>query len=312
MSVILLSLLACGDPDAPPPPTEVDAEVQQAPQARPEGPPGVHNAVSQMPRGPDPSGKYLRLARSDDGLTWTPQEGVLATAASSPNLTVINGAPVVLFVEHGEYLAQVPLTGGPSTRVALDAGDGLVVDPHVVALPDGGYRLYFIQQPREHDPGARLENEVRSARSADGRTWTVEAGVRMKGLLVDPDVVPLREGGWRMFLTQDAVNVKSARSADGLDFEPEPGLRMTGGGVTSTLQVDDGWRMYFHSPGGIGLSLSDDGETFHPTRDLLVRPDTRGGAVLGVESPSVLVRDGVWWMVYAAYGPEAMKEPAPR
>lgn len=292
MILLLLACTAGGDPapepDPPPPPT--------------------------LNRGPDPSFKVLMVARSDDGLRWTPQPGVLAEAASSPDLVVVEGVPTVFYVEHGERLARVPLAGGRPEPVAVEAA-GLVVDPDVVALPEGGYRLYFIAQPRELDPGHGLRNTVSSARSPDGRTWTVEPGARLEGELVDPEVVALPDGAWRLYATRAPNEVISATSADGLRFTPEPGPRLGGGGVTCTVPDEAGWRVYFHDAGGVSVARGD-GLRYGPPERLLTPaqvPAASGyGRWRGVESPAVLHHDGAWWMVFSAYDERAWGPPPPR
>ncbi|MCB9742932.1 MAG: hypothetical protein H6741_05475 [Alphaproteobacteria bacterium] len=338
--MILTLLLACGvaPPEAP---TAEPTQATQAPPRAPGGGPtpgphaggpqaggpqaggpqaggpqaGGHDAPpAEMFRGPDPSDKVMFRARSADGLRWERLPEPLAPAASSPNLSLIGGEPVVIFVEHGEHLARVPLEGGAPERLQLSGleaqgldPEGLIVDPHVSALGGARYRLYFIYQPRELDPGARLRNEVRSALSSDdGDTWVVEPGVRVSGGAVDPDVVPLPEGGWRMYLTEGAMTVTSAVSQDGLSWTAEPGARFQGGGVTSTLQVDDAWWMYFHTPGGIARASSLDGQRFDAPSDALLRPE---GEEWGVESPSVLKLGDTWWMVGSSYARSALDDP---
>lgn len=315
---LLLALAGCGDPNTPPPGLTQGPVPGNVPTPGDEGPalaaPVNHGT---MHRGPDPSDKLMFKAQSADGQSWERDGEPLAEAASSPNLTVLGGEPVVIFVEHGERLAQVPLSGGEPKPLAISgfeaAGlkpDGLVVDPHVIHLGEGEHRLFFIYQPKELDPGARMENEVRSALSTDeGATWVVEPGVRFGGNIVDPDVVPLPDGRWRMFVTQDAVHVKSAISTDSLSWEPELGLRFRGGGVTSTVRDGETWRMYFHNPSGVAQASSADGLAFSAPTAPLLRPQ---GEEMGVESPSVLKIDGTWWMIYSSYEKAALNEPERR
>lgn len=258
------------------------------------GPPGAVGPASVHPRD-----KTLRSASSPDGVGWTPDPGVLAAGGSSPCLAVVGGRPRVFFVQDGESLREVDLAGGPSRPVAVaGAAAGLAVDPHVVAI-DGAYRLYYLWGAGG-DPGAGAVNEIHSARSADGLSWEREPGVRWRGRAVDPDVVALPGGGWRMYLTSGAREVVSARSSDGLEFVEEPGLRLSGGGVTSTVRVADGWWMFLHRPTDwpprLYRATSSDGLTFVAS----------GGALLeGAESPSVAFVDGTWRMAFSS-------PPAPR
>ena len=200
----------------------------------------------------------------------------------------------VFFVHEGNHVARIPWQGGPVEDLAFE-GPGLVVDPHVVGLPDGSWRLYYIFQDKPMDPGQAPQNEVRSARSQDGHAWTREPGVRVTSPAVDPDVVALPDGTWRMYLTRNAADVLSFRSPDGLTFTQEPGQRLSGGGVTSTLWVQDQWWQFFHRRYRIFVARSADGLQFlaHPNPLLEPAPE-------GVESPSVVhTPDAGWRMVYA-------------
>lgn len=289
--MILALFLACGDPDQPP-----------------KGQPPAATQPAGMLRGPDPSAKTLYRARSGDGARWERQEGVYAEAASSPQLVVVEGEAWTYYVEHGEYVVRKALRGGEVERLDLPSEPGLVVDPCVVRLGPEDYRLYTIFQPEALDPGALPESLIRSARSRDGLRWTPEPGERLRGPYVDPDVVAV-EGGWRMFLTRGATEVLSAFSADGLRWAMEPGVRLQGGGVSSTALHGGVWWMFFHEPGGIGLARSTDGLTFTGLTRGLLRAE---GGAMGVESPTVLEHEGAWWMVYASYTAEAMRELGPR
>lgn len=242
----------------------------------------------------NPRNKRLRRATSPDGLGWTPLPDVLAESASSPQLVSLAGVDTVFFVRDGNHVARIPWEGGPVEDLSFE-GPGLVVDPHVVGLPDGTWRLYYIFQDKPMDPGQAPQNEVRSARSPDGHTWTREPGVRVTTPAVDPDVVALPDGTWRMYLTRNAADVLSYRSQDGLRFTEEPGQRLAGGGVTSTLWAQERWWQFFHQRYRIFVAWSADGLQFqpHPTPLLEPAPD-------GVESPTVAWdRDTGWRMVYA-------------
>lgn len=256
-------------------------------------------AAPLAPGAVDPNLKSLRRARSADGRSWQVEPGVLASQASAPDLVVVDGRAWVYFVHRGERLARVPLDGGEVELLAVEVGRGLVVDPDLVALPEGGLRLYFVHQEQELDPGAQgRHNRILTATSADGRSFVVDPEPALEGAFVDPDVVPLPGGGWRMYLTEDAQRVRSARSDDGRRFTLEPGVRLQGGGVTCSLPTDAGGvRTWFHERWGIRRADSSDGLSFGPSALVLSGADL--GPDLAAESPAVLERDGVAWMVLA-------------
>ena len=254
--------------------------------------------------GINPSEKYLLVAHSDDGVNWSRTSEVLVSGASSPHLMLLNNTPTVFFVQDGKHLATVPLEGGPVTPIAM--GDTVAVDPHVIDLDEGGFRMFFVEPPSLFDPGVASENTIRTALSTDGVVWNVEPESRIVGPYVDPDVVALPDGQHRMYLTQGG-RVLSAQSPDGQTFAIEAGLRQPIGGVTSVVEHPDGWWMFTTHEGRIWKSSSTNGLDFDAPQVVLSGiPDTIDGG--GVESPSVLHHDGKWWMVYASW-PAQMLPP---
>ncbi len=263
---------------------------------RPSGPP-----LEGEFRPEDPRWKRVFTASSSDGVHWESRDGVLASSASSPQLLRVGEQLRVYFVDHGRSIAWVPFEGGETTLVDVEGLEGgLQVDPCVVPLPEGGSRMYLVHHPAEADPGFAGHNRILSARSDDGEGWTLEAGVRLEGAWVDPDVVALPEGGLRMFLTRTSREVGSARSDDGLDFEVEEGLRFGAGGVTSTMHDGSDWWMYFHESGTLGRASSTDGRSFAQAEPLALAPPEGGPWML--ESPSVL-RDGERWLMTYVVAP---------
>jgi len=300
--------VGCGSgelPEEPAPVVSTQIEQEPTPQVL-RDPPGQGQY-----RPEDPYWKKLFRARSSDGLAWTALPEPLAAQASSPQLVLVHGEPRVWFVSGGRSLAWVPFAGGDPQPVEIEGiGEGMQVDPHLLALPQGGHRLYFLYQELLRDPAQGVENQVLSARSPDGAGWIAEPGVRLAGSFVDPDLVVLAEGGVRMYLTRDAREIKSASSADGLSFELEQGTRMVGGGVTSTLLVDDEWWMYFQDGGSLGLARSTDGLEFGSATPVAVQGASHDGVAL-LESPTVLRHGDQWLMVYAVAVPPGADDLPP-
>jgi hypothetical protein len=258
---------------------------------------GLERPAEAVFRVGDPRWKQAWTASSGDGLAWTPGEAVLARAASSPNLVEVEGQLRVYFVHDGRSIAWLPYEGGEVQHLRIDGIDGgMSVDPCVLPLDGGGYRLYFVHHPELMDPGMGAHNRVLSARSDDGERWSLEPGVRIEGSFVDPDVVVLPDGEHRMYLTRNTREVLSALSRDGLDFELEPGSRFEAGGVTSTLHDGESWRMYFHESGALGMARSADPASFDEPRRIEL-PEPENGP-WQIESPSVLRTQGRYLMVY--------------
>jgi len=255
--------------------------------------------------GVDPRRKFIMAARSADGLHWKKDGKVLLRSASTPQVAVVKGEPVILFVRGGRDLESARLLGGTwrARPLAIDGEPtGMCVDPDAVAIP-GGWRLYYTWQARQTDPGAGADNEVHSALSTDFLHWKKEEGARFGGKgVVDPDVVRLGRGT-RMYFTKDTSSILSAFSADGLTFLEEKGRRIELGCVSCTVRTSRGFRTYFHrfiagKPAVLACD-SRDGVTFADERIVLSAGD--GDDREGAESPSVARLADGWLMVYVSY-----------
>jgi hypothetical protein len=212
----------------------------------------------------------------------------------------------------------------PGVVVAPPATDGewKALTPNVVALPSGGFRLYYTLSGPGRDYGP-TRAAVLSCFSSDGLTWEPEAGERIGPFGVDaavrvvcPDVVPIpafEGGGWRMYLEGQPADprasvIVSARSSDGLEWEPEPGLRFSGPrryGSPRVVVVSDSpgaairYRMYFHSYS-------------HP---LVIAPDAGNHIVSAVsrdglsfvEEPGVRIAQEGPLQTFAVYAPEVLR-----
>ncbi|MDE0220748.1 MAG: hypothetical protein OXJ90_15900 [Spirochaetaceae bacterium] len=164
------------------------------------------------------------------------------------------------------------------------------VSPRVMRLGDGTYRMYYTQiLPRAGNPtGANdygnATTRILSANSADGATWSPDAGVRLSAAdggagdfrVVSSEVGPAADGSGRLRMyfeccpgSQEVQNsIRSAVSDDGLAWEVEPGdrLRVEGSNIMAPriLFLGDGrLRMYVTQRGvGIVSAISHDGMTF--------------------------------------------------
>ena len=152
-------------------------------------------------------------------------------------------------------------TPEPGTRCNLFACIG--GQPGLVALPDGGWRLYF-----NHPDG------FYSAVTQDGLTFTADPGVRLRfadfpvrpGMEVTgAHVTKAKEGGWRMYFSERFAGIPqpgprprvfSAHSADLLSWTPDPGMRVPDAIRPFVLQLGDGSYQMFAvnmaQPTGIG------------------------------------------------------------
>ena len=204
-----------------------------------------------------------------------------------------------------------------------------VVTPNVVALPEGGYRMYYTQiLPREGFPvGANdydnSTTRILSAVSMDGLAWSPEAGVRLSAeqggagdfRVVSPEVVPLadKSGGWRMYFECNpgpqavASSLRSAVSADGLTWVVESGVRLGGDGSYNSprlIFLNDGrCRLYCGDRGrGIVSALSEDGGlTFVLEPGLRIAQESPYEALTAFAPEVLSIEGGGYRMYYAGY-----------
>lgn len=202
--------------------------------------------------------------------------------------------------------------------------------PNVVALPGGGYRMYYTS----FAPGVTEDDHdghILSASSPDCSSWTPDPGVRIDLhaphatlRTLCPDVVPMPGGGYRMYYearSPDAPTViLSATSADGLDWTLEDGVRISDGvwswGTPRCVyfETDRGleYRLYFHHysfPMVSGLdarnhivsAVSSDGLDFEMEPGVRVAQETER-ETFAVYSPDVVrLGDGTFRMYFAAW-----------
>lgn len=203
-----------------------------------------------------------------------------------------------------------------------------VVSPRVLALPGGGFRMYYSQiLPRPGFPAGandydNASTRILSAFSSDGQSWIPEPGVRLapqeggagEFRVVSSEVVPVGDGQrLRMYFeccegSQAATNsIRSAMSLDGLNWSMDPGVRVASEGHNYAspriLFLDDGrCRMYLLDRGlGIISLLSQDGLEFHQESGLRIAQDGPYDSLCAFAPEIVRVADGGYVMYYAGY-----------
>jgi hypothetical protein len=207
------------------------------------------------------------------------------------------------------------------------------VSPRVVALPGGGYRLYYTQLlARSGFPSGAVDydqstSRILSAFSTDGSAWTLEPGVRLSAAaggagdfrVVSSEVVPIdaQAGAWRMYYEccrgpQTTGNeILSARSADGgLTWTREPGVRWgNGDGNFSAPRIQflagQKMRLLMNERGkGIISALSNDGGlTFTAEPGLRIAQDGPADSHAAFAPEIVQVGADQFVMYYAGYAP---------
>ncbi len=165
-------------------------------------------------------------ALSTDGLVWTREKGVRLTdknqfgqaIAASPN--VVRTAQGELFCYYGD---------GNTVKAAISKDQGVTwskrtltgfpqasVDPSVIIMTDGVWRMYFaVSESTDH----LLNSRIMSARSTNGLDWSVEKGARVVAdkkatQVLDPDIIMVSMGKMRLYYVQLDKGVIDGKGAN--------------------------------------------------------------------------------------------------
>jgi hypothetical protein len=153
----------------------------------------------------------------------------------------------------------VRYSGGPT--------DGGIVSAFDISKENDNFlRMYYVADWNG-------KNNVRTATSEDGgQTWTFERGNicgddsagGAPNTYVDPDIVKLPGGGYKLYTKKGADKIYSFSSSDGVNFTIDSGIRIQAsqfsGGVTDLLDPDtiifpdNSMRVFFGAMGGTPLS----------------------------------------------------------
>ena len=204
--------------------------------------------------------------------------------------------------------------------------------PGVVALPGGGYRLFYTAVGPDK-PFVDCQGYIVSAISADGLTFEVEPGIRVAPdpgrpelslRALAPSVTPIA-GGWRMYYegrgpADRPTVIASAVSADLLRWRIEPGVRVAGPercGAPRFLPLGDpsrgggaGRLFHFRADDGpprwnaVYSAVTEDGLSF--TGEPGVRMASRTGVLdsSGITAAEVIAPDKPgepWVLIYSAW-----------
>jgi len=218
-----------------------------------------------------------------------------------------------------------------------------ILTPNVIRLPSGGYRMYYTGLSFGAASAYKdSEGYILSAVSDDGAAWRKEPGIRLNAhprqatrRVLCPDVVPLPNGGFRMYfearVPDQPSRILSAVSKDGLRWEPEPGVRFGDGKWSygsprciyirppSGAPASTVWcRLYFHHyswPMRSGLdaqnhivsAVSPDGLDFAPEPGVRIaqESDLENYAVY---APEILrLGGGTYRMYYAGWSDQPLR-----
>lgn len=211
--------------------------------------PAPVRAQDRPPGGVPQGGPYVHKicsASSDDGLTWTRDEGVRLEHASVPCAVAVGDRVFLYYVDADRGPGRFESTGCAVSTDGLRfekqsfALAGLpsekALDPCVLRDPAGKFRLYYYAC--ERDPGARGTHPVRVALSDDGFRFADRGEAFRREGLVDPDVF-LFKNTWFMYVFGKG-NTVIATSRDGFTFEYAQELDLRGFGTVAPVALDDG------------------------------------------------------------------------
>ncbi len=232
----------------------------------------VSDITPKSGKGTPPSGSSdggpwstrMMLATSTDGKTFKRTNEVVSDQAGVPNAFVDReGRLRLAYIDWGNgniIATAVRNTDGHwayrrilfSPALTTDKPDP--VDPSIVKLADGSYRLFFM-----------LKGKFLSAHSQDGFVFTPDEGERFpyEKPLYDPAVVETKTG-WLLWANIGSSTFAWGKSSDGLNFIASPDLfRLDGKSMTvwSAAQVSGGYRISGGLEGtpGIASAFSVDG-----------------------------------------------------
>ena len=242
----------------------------------------------------------IYLASSGDGLTFI-GERFFVQHAGVPNLLLTNDDKIVATFQYFSYEEETLFdrivytvsddygqTWSPVKPIKFDTRydkGSPPVDPTLVQLGDGRYRLYYTFQ----EPGTQYAALYSSSSTILDGVFDDE-GVQLSttSMLLDPAVV-FYDGMWHHYtVNHEGSGSLHSVSSDGLGFTLEENIlsdyQFLGGAI-----VDDGKLMFYGTGNGVVLAESDDGYVFRKVKE---------GVADGADPGIVKLPDGSYLIVY--------------
>jgi hypothetical protein len=263
----------------------------------------------------------LMIATSNDGLAWIRTNQILSDQADVPDAIIgARGWIFVYYVTWAEevrnrIVAAISPDNGMSwvykkVNIANVPGEWAPpVDPDVVLLDNGDFRLYFTSDP---DGAGPTKPGTYSAISGDGLNFTLESGARfaVEGReVLDPTLLKIG-GVWHYFAGGVGGGVNyHATSADGLNFTRALDVQIDKLMFANGIAVPGGYRFYcfdVESPPAhsIWSVFSTDGGTWEMEEKILDVDVAAGLESVFVRDPAVVrLPDGTYLMFYTTLIP---------
>jgi len=240
-------------------------------------------------------GSVLRIARSTDGLRFTPVAQPLFEGGSSPALEQLPDGDLILVFDH--EIPPVKGTRCESLRISRSQDEGRTwstpdclrlggrgvsrrVPRHgdVIARSDGAIQLYFVANARSAAGRSKGDRStvIRSAISRDGSRFEVvdDIALRCRGLVEPQAATVQRDRSFVMFLSErngaafdknqgDPSRTLRAVSRDGRRFARTAPVEFDGEfNVTDLVTEERGLRAYGWNSRGVVSYRSADGSTW--------------------------------------------------
>lgn len=291
-------------------------------------PKGEQPTKGEMPEQGETSGSTMLSthqiwsASSEDGLTWT-YDNILAVDQASVSIPLLlpDGTIRLYYVDGTTKPSTVGCSesidnGATFTKLEceIEGTETINVDPTIVLLDDGTYRLYYFAGTTDPekgigDPASILgDHTINSAISDDGIYFEEEGTVFTSEGLMDPDVFYTGE----QYILYSATNLgKSviATSDDGLDFTYYSDFPIERMGLSKPITLDDGtFRMYVFNQKGqkeVLSLISEDGLSW--TQEDGVRLEAPEDKEI-TDSQVIQLEDGTYKMYFKLSNPPEKKK----
>jgi hypothetical protein len=206
--------------------------------------------------------------------------------------TCSRGAPSILGVlrstDHGTTWTSLGNACLPDSTIGAVDPTGLVIDGQIV--------LYFVDIVHLNQTVPQV---LYRATSVDGVNFdTLQPVYTQSRTMVDPFVLRMPDGSFRLYVLSDQEGIISAVSSDGLAFTREDGVRSSVGDVPGALLLPDNRVRLFVCNGMIISYISSDGLNF--TEESGVRIPADSNTVVHNPQP-IQLNDGSYLMLFSIH-----------
>ena len=235
------------------------------------GPDNVESCLAAVEGEPTQLADHqVQRATSTDGFSFTLEDEVLLEAASVPDAVVRDDGETWVYYVNGQLGQHSVFIASRTDDSGLEEFDCIridnaiepnAVDPDIVQLDDGRYRLFyflgwFVGEP---PPSPDTPHPFYSAISDDGIHFEEEGLLfEVEGGGTDPTGVQLEDGSWLVAIAHEDGTMFFS-SEDGSDYQDMgvsvpsgiPELAVLADGTLRLYNAErDGWKMYDSPDGG--------------------------------------------------------------